>query len=225
MLVAISQRREKNKYGFDIDSLESSYVDYLKSFRIELLPIPNSARNIEEYFNSIPLKGLILSGGNDISPKFYGQQSRQISTISEIRDAAEKNMLENAIIKKVPVMGICRGTQFIWTYFGGKLVENLEEITNEKHAGAKHDIIIFGEKATKFKKINTRVNSFHNQGIIADEVPDQLDLFAKTISGSIEGIYHRYLPIFGIMWHPERNSPDTEINEKLIKAFLNGGVL
>ena len=69
MLVAISQRNDKNKHGDRIDNLENNYVSYLGEFGIKLLIIPNVAKDIKYYFDKFPIEGVILSGGNDINPE------------------------------------------------------------------------------------------------------------------------------------------------------------
>jgi N5-(cytidine 5'-diphosphoramidyl)-L-glutamine hydrolase len=199
MLIAISQRQDKNQYGDHIDSLENNYVNYLSKFGIKLIVIPNTS-DVNYYFDNFPIEGVILSGGNDIVG--YGNSA------SEYRDAIEKKMLDIAVKKRLPVLGICRGMQFINIYFGGKLVNV------EGHVAVNHKISInnIGE---------TEVNSYHGLGITKDTLSPKLKSFAKA-GEIIEGINHPKLPIAGIEWHPERKSPDEKINKRIIKAFVDG---
>jgi len=202
MLIAISQRQDKNKHGDFVDTLENNYINYLEKFGVKLIQIPNSSEDIRSYFKTPPIKGIILSGGNDIGE-------------SEQRDETEKKLLDIAVKRKLPVLGICRGMQFINHYFGGSLnhVEN--------HVAQNHNIEIIDNKIGQSLKGQIKTNSYHTQGISSEGLSNQLKSFAQSSDLLIEGLYHPFLPIAGIQWHPERISPGNEINEKLIKAFLN----
>ena len=222
MLIAISQRQQYNKYNAPIDVLEHNYIGYCKSFDILLLPIPNSASQVQAYFDNFPIEGIILTGGEDINPKLYGENI-DWPNISPLRDQTEKRMLEIAVARKIPVFGICRGMQFINVYFGGKLVKNIrEEITPDHAAGKDHQIVLTEEKiilATGKKEIE--VNSFHNQAVTAQTLSPQLNVFALAKEHSIiEGLYHPSLPIAGVQWHPERKSLDEKINRMLMEALV-----
>lgn len=206
MLVAISQRSDKNKHGDLVDNLENNYIAYLEKLGVKLLIIPNSTNNIDFYFEKFPVEGVLLSGGNSINPTSYGGEGKDRLSIAENRDKIEKKMLEIAIKRNMPVLGICRGLQFINVFFGGKL----EDVYN--HTVESHKI--------KTGKGDFCVNSYHNQGITVRSLSSKLKSFAEAFDGIIEGIYHPDLPIVGIQWHPERKSPDEAFNKELIEAFL-----
>lgn len=206
MLIAISQRNDKNKHGDFIDNLENNYVNYLEKFGIKLLIIPNSTKDVFSYFEEPSISGIILSGGNDINPELYGEKRVNGLAVSKERDSIEKKMLEIAIKKKLPVLGICRGMQFINVFFKGKL-------TNVEGHVAKNHIV-------KTKDGEFEVNSYHGQGITSKEVSPELKVFAQS-GEIIEGIYHPSMLIAGIQWHPERKSPNEKVNRKILKAFLD----
>lgn len=213
MLIAISQKQDKNKWGEFIDSLENNYINYLEKFGIKLIPIPNSSKNILSYFKKFPISAIILSGGNDVNPELYGEEIKEGFSISKQRDETEKKLLEIAVKKKIPVLGICRGMQFINTYFNGKL-EKVEE-----HTRKNHKIKITGETKDVLGD-EIEVNSYHNYGISKNTLSNKLNSFANA-EGIVEGIFHPFFPIGGIQWHPERDSPNKEANRKLIDAFIN----
>jgi len=219
MLIAISQRNDQNKHGDFIDCLENSYVNYLKKFGIELLVVPNSVSGVEYYFNSFPIEGVILSGGNDIDPELYGTVRGENDSFSVMRDKTEQKMLELAVEKKIPVLGICRGMQMINVYFDGKLV-NLNE--NEKTHPIEHHYVKVVDSTKEILGNESIVNSYHNFGVSKETLSPQLKMFATSKDEKvIEGIYHPDFPIAGIQWHPERSSPDSGFNEKLMKAFVD----
>src|SRR3989344_474611 len=96
MLIAISQRRDKNQYGSYIDNLDAAYIEYFGKFGVHLLPIPNSANDVDYYLKNLPVEGVILSGGNDINPALYGSEEKP-ETVSIERDLTEKKILEVSI--------------------------------------------------------------------------------------------------------------------------------
>lgn len=217
MLIAISQRNDKNKHGAHIDNLENNYIDYLESFGIQLIPIPNTAKNIQSYFENFPIKAVILSGGNDVNPQLYGEEPEKGLAVSEERDKTEKILLEIAIEKKLPILGICRGMQFINVFFKGKLIQNLNQI-GSNHIIPCHTVQIQYNQDLPIKEL--QVNSYHNQGLTQSQLSPELESFAKASDGIIEGIHHHSLPIAGIQWHPERKSPEADFNKIIIQSFL-----
>ena len=222
MLIAISQKHEKNKYGEYIDVLENNYVKYLESFGILLLPIPNAVEKIEDYFEKFPIQGIILTGGNDINPNLY-DGFIDGKSISIDRDSTERKLIDIAIKRKLPLLGICRGCQFINIYFGGKLI-NIEEELNQNldQINSTHEVEIINDGLKKIIGNKIKVNSYHNQGITKQTISNNFEIFAKSSDGIIEGIYHKKVPIAGIIWHPERASPDTNVNKVIIESFVKG---
>jgi putative glutamine amidotransferase len=147
--------------------------------------------------------------------------------ISPIRDETETRLLGLAVDRNLPVFGICRGLQFINTFFGGGLVQ---DIPTEIGAAVDHDnnsthlVTITDPRVEEKLGTNTiTVNSFHHQGVTNDTLAPGLDVFAVSLpDGVIEGVMHRTLPILGVQWHPERVVPSDEFDRRLIRAFLQG---
>src|SRR3989338_718953 len=221
MLIAISQRQDRNKHGNWFDNLDSAYAKYLEKFGINILPLPNSPKHLDYYFKELPIKGVILSSGNDVNPKLYGSKYKSESVSSE-RDSAERKILEISIKGKLPVLGLCRGMQFINVFFGGKLVLIKQDTKSKiEHVAFNREIKIVEKNAKKLIGSAFDANSFHNCGISQGTLSKKLRAFATNENNLIEGIYHPKLPIAGIMWHPERKSPNDIVNKKIVQAFLN----
>lgn len=220
MIIAISQRNMKMEKGANRDALENDYVQYYESFGVTLVPISNVSKNIDAYFEKIPIEGIILTGGNDINPALYGGK-RQNGDYSDDMDNTYKKLIEIALERKLPLFGNCRGGQFINVFFDGKLVQNIKEKTGVNHVNVKHKVEITDEKAAGFiGKKEFVVNSYHKQGIMKGTLSSELKEFAITDDGIIEGIYHPKYPIAGVLWHPERPGSNKEADKKLIEAFI-----
>ena len=223
MWIAISQRNDKNKHGLWIDNLENNYIDFFEPFGAKLLTIPNVSKNIKSYFDEYEIFGVVLSGGNDVNPKLYGEKTEKNLSISVDRDETENKLIKIALDKKLPIFGICKGMQHLNVYFKGKLIRDLGKEIKKGITHVKEDHVaeIIDERAKKIFGKEMKVNSYHNQGIISSTLSKDLIPFAVAPDGVIEGFYHKSLPIAGVQWHPERNSPNREIDSKIVKMFLN----
>ncbi|MFA6446580.1 MAG: gamma-glutamyl-gamma-aminobutyrate hydrolase family protein, partial [Candidatus Paceibacterota bacterium] len=180
----------------------------------------NHTKDVAAYFE-LPVKGIILTGGNDIDPKRYGANSNDSTSVSFERDSVEHLLLEIAVSRRLPVLGICRGMQFINVYFGGSLVSDLEKFGKKGHAASAHNVNLIDSKGEFLPgKKTLLVNSYHRQGVLFDDIASSLRLFAESDDKVAEGIYHPSYPIAGIQWHPERGSSDKDFDNLLIGAFI-----
>ncbi len=224
MLVAISQRGEReSKYG-SVDILERSYGEYFDRFDVNLIPVPNVGRVLKKYFHQLKVEGIILSGGGDVHPSLYGGDLAYPGNYSPERDETEKSLLEIAIEEDIPVLGICRGMQLINVHFGGQLIQSIKtDVANAvDHVSTKHRVTISEDSITSRLGANTaEVNSYHNQGFTRDQLSTEFVPFAVSEDQTIEGIYHPKRAIAAVMWHPERSRPPIPLNEILIRAFVS----
>ena len=219
MFAAISQRNVPFR-NLRMDGLETNYFDFFLKFRVKLIPMPNIGKDVINFLAKIQVKFIILSGGNNVNPRLYDKNAGFDPDSSIKRDETEKAMIGYAVKNKLPVLGLCRGIQFINVYFNGSLIKDLKG-ENYNHVGITHSLSIVDKKAEKFfGKKTFKVNSYHNQGIDKKCLSNELKAFAISDDGLIEGAFHPRYPIAGVIWHPERESPDNKINEKIINAFL-----
>lgn len=173
--------------------------------------------------------GLILCGGNDINPSYYNEEVNGSVDIDANRDASEYELLKAFIAAKKPIMGICRGCQFLNIAFGGTLHQ---DISNAKEHSSFSDYdLIHSVTATHGSFIHSlygeqfMVNSFHHQAV--NKLGNDLEVIMTASDGKIiEGIKHKALPIFGVQWHPERmcfskKGKDTVDGSALFEYFIN----
>lgn len=151
--------------------------------------------------------GLILCGGNDIDPGYYGQEMDGAVNIDYARDAAEFALLKAFIALKKPVMGICRGCQLINIFFGGTLDQDIKNAA-EHSSFSDFDLIhrvhaVRGSIAENLYGADFVVNSFHHQAIKC--LGNQLKATMRSADHTvIEGFEHESLPVLGLQWHSER---------------------
>ncbi|MHB1947002.1 MAG: gamma-glutamyl-gamma-aminobutyrate hydrolase family protein [Gammaproteobacteria bacterium] len=188
--IAITQRiTHEEAYSETRDALDQRWWKLLNVCNLTPLIFPNDLTLAYKLLQQIPIDGVILTGGN---------QTRE-------RLEVESLLLEEAIAKDLPVLGVCNGMQIIQNYFG----VTLQKIPN--HVIANQEIIIDEQPAV--------VNSYHEYG--TTQTNEKLVVWAKAHDGVVKAIRHTEYPIIGIMWHPERLAPFAERDLKLLqKLFL-----
>ena len=203
--IVVSQRIEYFKKNREFrDCLDQRLIKWLAGKNYISIPLPNNLikfkkhycdyKEIEKWLDKINPKAFLLSGGHDIG-KFKN------------RDLTEVYILNWAIKKKKPLLGICRGMQVISAVFGSKLIKC------ENHIKTRHKIYF------NKKKIKKTVNSFH--AFTIDKCPKNFSILAKSSDGCIEAIKHNFLPIEGWMWHPEREKRFSKFDLKKLKKIFN----
>lgn len=160
------------------------------------------------------VSGLIISGGADIPPEFYGERNISCKElVLEERVRAEIKLLEAFKKTTKPVLGICYGMQLMNVFLGGTLYQNLK--TEINHTEGFHEIDVFNDFPLQ-KGIYT-VNSYHHQAV--KTLGKGLEIFCKAKDGVIEGFYLKGHPFFvGVQWHPERDS--TEASLMIWQSFI-----
>ena len=193
------------KYNEKRDTISQEWTIFLQKLAITPILIPNTLDDVKSYISDVGIDGIILSGGDNI-----GQFPE--------RDETEKQILDYAIRKKFPVLGVCRGMQIINEYFGGNVVAN----DNDNHVGKPHEIHIMDQRFSRLLEYeNIKVNSFHNNIITKNNIGNKLQIFALSLhDNTVEGYYHSDLPIIGVMWHPERDMVSKH-QTKLMEIFEN----
>jgi microsomal dipeptidase-like Zn-dependent dipeptidase/anthranilate/para-aminobenzoate synthase component II len=155
------------------------------------------------------LDGLILTGGGDHNPLWYGEEpSPQLHHINQERDLAELLITRLAYNRQIPILGICRGIQTIAIALGGKVVQDINNTIkhdqNANRSEATHSVAI--EKNSTLYNIYHSdilyVNSFHHQAV--EKTGSKLKVAAKSSDHIIEAVEsNEFKPILGVQWHPE----------------------
>lgn len=210
MIVAVSSRVTKAQNYYEMrNSISYDFISYLDKLSISSLIIPNNLENLDKYLSEFKIDGIILTGGNNINPNKYNSY-KKLSDVYVERDQTEAFLFDYALSKNIPILGICRGFQFINVHLGGSLTQNIIG-----HVNVSHELI--SDNKLFNKKI---VNSYHNQGIKIDQLSKILDSIAITKDNFVEAYENKSIKVLGFQWHPERsyNSFDSNL---IIKHFIN----
>ncbi|MDO5734672.1 MAG: gamma-glutamyl-gamma-aminobutyrate hydrolase family protein [Eubacteriales bacterium] len=172
--------------------------------------------------------GLILSGGHDLYPPFYGQEPKQkLSEVWPERDIFDRQLFELMLEAKKPVLGICRGFQLINALNGGELLQDLsysekpllKHWQNQSPEMPIHKV--FFEPGNVFHELfgpELMVNSHHHQVVIAEG--SGLEVCGRASDGVIEAIADPERKILAVQWHPEMMTVNSEPMRQLFKHFV-----
>lgn len=179
-----------------------------------VLPPVGGVRNVEGILDS--LDGLLLSGGSDLHPSYYGEEPipELDATIPE-RDELEMALLEGAFRRGMPIFGICRGMQVLNAALGGTLYQDLPSQLGP-------DLILHRQETPKWQPTHevefydrtrsaeisssrvVKVNSYHHQAV--KELSSDLVVSGCSSDGLIEACESRAMSdqwILAVQWHAE----------------------
>lgn len=202
----------------------ASYGDYVS----EVLPLEYLTSGVSRPIHSVKdldgINFLVLFGGEDIATEWYKQTpvKANASQHASARELFEMFLVDECFRQNIPILGICRGAQWLCCYLGGSLWQHVDN-----HEGQDHDIVMDG--------VEYRTNSYHHQLMRPcgemqtlaysenrspkkwgeEEVTDVFD--------EAEIVYHPSKKVLMIQGHPEWVSEDHDLfklTNKLIKELL-----
>ncbi len=196
-----------NRYGADVITIQN---------RSDLSKIRNATH-------------LLLPGGSDIHPSFYGQTVTYARGFQVQRDRLEYQLARYAINRGMPTLGICRGLQMLIVAAGGQLMQDFAAISQVSPHRCGHEIRT--EKGSVMRKLlgdQLEVNSYHHQSVddTGDRIPKSWWATAYSVPDCIvEGVEHRTKPLIGVQFHPEYVIEARDAaGEVLILKWLEGDV-
>jgi putative glutamine amidotransferase len=141
---------------------------------------------------------VILLGGTDVAPFWYGQARRGAHKADQERDAVEWALVRRAFTDHIPTLGICRGHQMLAVAAGGSLDQDIREWAVDHEDPGNHELVrVTPELAAHLPTLQVR--SYHHQAI--ETMPSGFRVAARSQDGLIEAIYR---PGFvGLQFHPE----------------------
>ena len=159
--------------------------------------------------------GLLLPGGGDIDPSFFGQPNCGSVSVDRSLDLRQFAALEAFLQAGLPILGSCRGCQLLNVHFGGSLIQDLPEpdIHRPQSGDRLHSSCCTeGSLLARLYGATTfTINSAHHQAL--DRLGQGLSVIQRAPDGVAEAIVHDSLPIFAVQWHPERLRGDFAVPE------------
>ena len=199
---------EASNYNEKRNSIAFEYIEFFESSGFFIQLVPNNTKYLSEYFYE-KVEAVVLTGGNNVNPILYNSDER-LEDIYDIRDQTELTLIQEAINKNIPILGICKAFHLLNVYYGGKISHDIENHVNKNHTLESSEFILNGKNA----------NSFHNQGIYLNDLAESLEVIAKTKDDVVEAFEHKKDKVLAIQWHPERQNENYD--RELINRFLKG---
>src|SRR5271166_6563252 len=177
------------------DSFTYNLVQYLGELGAEVVVRRNDEITVEQVEAMHPER-IVLSPG-PCTPQEAG------ISIELIRHFA----------RKLPILGVCLGHQAIGAAFGGEVVR-APKLMHGKTSEIEHD------GKTIFTGIASPMTCtrYHSLIVSEENLPEDLEVSARTADGTIMGLRHCKYPVEGVQFHPE--SVLTNDGKRLIKNFL-----
>lgn len=217
-IIGVCAAFETAQWGFwkqDAAIIPSTYIDKIRSaggLLIGLIPDEQTAQDPAAIIDQ--LDGLLLIGGVDVEPEFYGDDKTERTEATEPRrDLFELSLVRAAMEQDIPVLGICRGMQILNVATGGTLHQHLGDVGFAEHrrspgrldSATFHEIEV--QACTHAARLSGSgiqvVNSHHHQGV--DQLGDGAVVTARSLPDqlpeALEWPDRRYA--LGVQWHPE----------------------
>ena len=179
------------------DSFTYNLYQYFGTFTDEIRVVRNDAVTLEEIRQMNPEK-IVLSPG----PKSPSEAGICMDVVKEF-------------YREVPILGICLGHQCIGEAFGGT-VSYAKSLYHGKQSEISHD----GTGIFEGIPSPVKVARYHSLAVQEEDLPECLQVTARTADGEIMAIRHREYPVVGLQFHPE--SIYTEHGKRMIENFING---
>lgn len=166
---------------------------------------------------------LLLPGGGDITPAFFGQTDHGSRNVDTELDILQFQLLSRFVAQKKPVLGICKGLQLVNVHFGGGVTQHIDTADVHKWMGRDQFHYVYhcdlGRRDFFYQLYGNSalVNSAHHQAI--DRPGEGLIPVCRAGDNVIEGLHHTDLPILAVQWHPER-LPDQK-GDSLLSYFFS----
>lgn len=221
-----NSRPDAPQYQRIVDTLTASTFREIAAMGWDTTPVAAAEAGVSETLRATRNADLVVVlGGEDIDPSFYGGAPEYTGggRHEPGADEAQIAVVHDAVARGVPLLGICRGHQIINVALGGTLVQHLETV--DRHRGKRfhendifvtHELAVEADSAASAALVSPGeiVQSAHHQAI--DTLGAGLAVAASADDGGIEAIVHTRAALLGVQWHPEHpNSPAGQLRRIL----------
>lgn len=224
---------QKIRIGVTDCSKYHNYANWIADYgpTIEIVHLTYTPQNLKDLATC---DGVLLTGGEDVHPRFYHQPEMYrycyAEDVSEARDEYEWKVLEYTQAHKLPVLGICRGLQIANVFFGGTLIPDIPTWGKYNHSKLPDDSDRYHAVAVDpnswlyqiVGKEEGLVNSNHHQS--AGQIGKGLIVSAFSPDGVVEALERKdpkdaFLCL--VQWHPERmKDQQSNFVQKVRSAFI-----
>jgi putative glutamine amidotransferase len=237
ILIAPSTAKKGEEFSDDSISLSNRYTDAVIAAGglPQIFPATTVRSVIAEAVQRCD--GVLLTGGDDIDPKFYApnlpeELAKKVGPLEPERDVWESGLISDVFQEQKPLFGICRGHQMLNVALGGTLVVDIEtelpDALNHRQMDRKaepvHEVMILADSilGRVIGSETLGVNSTHHQAI--GRVAEALRVVAQSSDGVVEAVElkdpNRLPYLLSVQFHPERLIDSNAIFLQLFSSFV-----
>ncbi len=216
--------------GFEVElqELTAGVVEAATELGFAVDRVPAAQAGPEELLRRLRVAdAVVVTGGEDVDPSFYGGRldDPRLGQTFPDADRAQIALIREAVAARVPTIGICRGMQIVNVALGGDLVQHIEDgahvgLGSGDESMVDHVVAIDADSAmakllgaTEFE-----VRSSHHQAI--DRPADALVVVGRSDDGVIEAVEHESAPLWCVQWHPEDPGSKGSVLPDLLRGAL-----
>lgn len=203
----------------DLYTLNPNYVEGVENAGAYASIVPHVTTEDEACDILQRFDGLIISGGADMDPSFYGQENTASNGPDPASDTSDLAFVHAARQLGRPLLAICRGAQVLNVAFGGTLHQNVWSAEgdhppkpdsgdavadSDAFLSVRHDVDLTPDSlaAQVFGATRISTNSLHHQAV--DQPGKGLIVTGRAADGVAEVLEHESRRMLGVQWHPER---------------------
>jgi len=229
MRIAVSVSEKEKARG-----AESPYFQALLAVGAEAKEIELVSDGDAPHVRAGDYDGILFSGGEDVDPSFYGEEKQHSNVHGHRpRDEFEFALLDGALARRAPILGICRGVQMINVKFGGTLYQDMKEDAEPQlehrqtdlgktRQEASHGVLVTDPESGLGAIVHgaCRVNSLHHQAV--KRVGRGLKVTARSEDGFVEAVESaaEYPFLMAVQWHPEEMVNNSAEQREIFVRFV-----
>jgi putative glutamine amidotransferase len=229
MRIAVSVSEKEKARGVESPYFQALQAAGAEGSEIELVTASDAPRVRGEDYD-----GILFAGGEDVDPSFYGEQKHHESVHDHRpRDEFEFSLLEGALARRAPILGICRGVQMINVKFGGTLYQDMKEDAEpqlehrqtdlgKSRQEPSHAVLVTDSESNLGTIVQgaCRVNSLHHQAV--KRLGRGLKVTARSEDGFVEAVEsaEEYPFLMAVQWHPEEMVANSAEQREIFVQFL-----
>jgi putative glutamine amidotransferase len=229
MHIAVSVAEKEKARGAESPYFQALLAAGATENEIDLVSASDAPRVRAEDYD-----GVLFAGGEDVDPSFYGEE-RQHDSVHDHRprDEFEFSLLDGALARRAPILGICRGVQMINVKFGGTLYQDMKEDATPQlehrqtdlgkpRQEPTHSVLVTDPESSLGGIVQgaCRVNSMHHQAV--KRLGRGLKVTAHSEDGFVEAVEsaEEYPFLMAVQWHPEEMVSTSAEQREIFVRFV-----
>jgi putative glutamine amidotransferase len=194
--------------------VNEAYMELINKYNFIPIVLSSTTNNIEKLLDMCDC--FLLPGGDDMDSRYFNEENDPHNILVDPKiDVLDYRVIDYALKNNKPILGICRGLQVLNVYFGGNLIQHIEDNSHKKNYD---DLLELVENSSLkgILKDSFTINSFHHQkiGKLGDGI-----VVEGLSKGVVELITHKKFKIIATQYHIEQL--EDENTDAIMKYFIS----